>query len=460
MSATTSANPASIGANSVVNISDLIDSSPIGGFQIRVFVLCGLVALLDGADTQSIGVAAPFIAENLHIPITSFGPIFSAALFGAMLGALTFGPLADRFGRKVMLIIATLVFAIFTFATPFSDSVSTLLAFRFLAGIGLGGATPCFIALTSEYTPERSRAMVVTAQWAGFPLGGMLGGLLNSYVVAEFGWRALFYVGGVAPLVLSLLLAWLLPESLRFLLARRSGATAQIGHITAALSGKTLPAGVRITSTEERLTGLSVKHLFMENRALMTLLLWVPFLIGFGILAVVTLWTPALLRQHGISASSTAFVVAFNGLGAVFGQGFSGRLLERFGVVPVLAPAFIIGAACTAALGYATTSVAWSATFVGLVGLFLGVGTAGAIALAAMAYPTAIRSTGVGWAMGMGRFGQTLLPLASGIMLGWGWGTEGMLDAIGGLALIAALFIVLLHLRVQHVKLIAKAAVA
>jgi AAHS family 4-hydroxybenzoate transporter-like MFS transporter len=444
--------PGSTSVNPAVNITDLIDSNPIRGFQIGIFVLCALVALLDGVDTQSIGVAAPFIAENLGIPVTSFGPIFSSALLGAMLGALTFGPLADRFGRKVMLIIATLVFAIFTLATPFSDSVGTLMACRLLAGIGLGGATPCFIALTSEYTPVSKRAMVVTAQWAAFPLGGMLGGLLNSYVVATFGWRAIFYIGGIAPLVLSVLLAWLLPESLRFLLAKRSGATAQVGRITAALFGKALPAGVQITSSEEKLGGLSVKHLFMENRGLTTVLLWVPFFIGFGILAVVTLWTPALLRQHGISASSTAFVIAFNGLGAIFGQGFAGRLLSQFGPVRTLVPAFIAGAACTAALGYATTSVAGSATFVGLVGLFLGMGTGGAIALAAMAYPTAIRSTGVGWAMGMGRFGQTLYPLASGSMLGWGWGTDGMLNTIGGSGLIAALFVVLLHLRMQQIQ--------
>jgi MFS transporter, AAHS family, 4-hydroxybenzoate transporter len=442
----------SISGSSVINVTDLIDSSPIRGFQIGVFVLCALVALLDGMDTQSIGVAAPFIAENLGIPVTSFGPIFSSALLGAMLGALTFGPLADRFGRKVMLIIATLVFAVFTLATPFSDSVGALMACRLLAGIGLGGATPCFIALTSEYTPESKRAMVVTAQWAAFPLGGMLGGLLNSYVVATFGWRAIFYIGGIAPVVVSVLLAWLLPESLRFLLAKRSGATAQIGRITKALCGKALPAGVRITSSEEKLAGLSLKHLFMESRGLTTVLLWVPFFMGFGILAVVTLWTPALLRQHGISAASTAFVVAFNGLGAIFGQGFAGRLLGLFGPIRTLVPAFIAGAACTAALGYVTTSVAGAATFVGLVGLFLGMGTGGAIALAAMAYPTAIRSTGVGWAMGMGRFGQTLFPLASGSMLGWGWGTDGMLNVIGGTGVIAALFIVLLSMRMQQVS--------
>ncbi len=444
--------PASADAAAVVNVTDLIDQSRIGALQIGVFVLCALVALLDGVDTQSIGVAAPFIADNLGIKMTSFGPIFSAALFGAMLGALCFGPLADRFGRKLMLVIATIIFAIFTFATAHAGSVGVLMGCRFVAGVGLGGATPCFIALTSEYAPARARAMIITMQWAAFPLGGMLGGLLNSYVVAAFGWRALFHLGGIAPLLIAALLAWKLPESLRFLLTRRPDATARIARITRAFSGHALPAGGRITSSEEKITGLSVVHLFTERRALGTVLLWVPFLMGFGTLAVVTLWTPALLRQHGIAASSTAFVVAFNGLGAVFGQGSAGRLIERFGVVPILVPAFILSAVCTAALGYSTASVPWAATFVGLVGLFAGLGTAGAIALAAMAYPTAIRSTGVGWAMGMGRFGQTLFPLFSGIMLGAGWGPEAMLNVVGASGIIAALFIVLLRLRMRRMQ--------
>lgn len=450
--------PATTSAKAVVNVTDLIDSSRVGGFQIRVFVLCALVALLDGVDTQSIGVAAPFIAEALHLPMTALGSIFSAALFGAMVGAMSFGPMADRFGRKSMLVLATVVFAVFTFATALADSLGTLMAFRFLAGIGLGGATPCFLALSTEYTPKRMRAMVVTLQWAAFPLGGTLGGLLNSYVVGALGWHALFYIGGVAPLVLAGLLLWLLPESLRFLMARDSHESTRISAITTALSGRPLPAGTRITSSEEHIGGVSLKHLFTENRAIATLLLWMPFLMGFGILAVVTLWTPALLRQHGIPASATAIVVACNGLGAVFGQGFAGKLLDRFGVVPVMVPAFLLGAASTAALGYATTSVVGAGLFVGLVGLFLGLATAGAIALAAMAYPTAIRSTGIGWAMGMGRFGQTLYPLAAASLLGWG--AEGMLSVIGGTAVLAAVFVVLLQMRMTRMQMLTGAASA
>ncbi len=284
----------------VIDVVELINKSRLSGLQITTFVLCALVALLDGIDTQSIGVAAPYIAEHMRMSMSGFGPIFAATLFGAMLGALTFGPLADRFGRKTMLVLATVTFAIFTFLTALASSFGTLVACRFLTGIGLGGATPCFIALTSEYAPLRIRNLVVTAQWAAFPLGGLLGGLLNSYVIYALGWRALFYIGAVLPLGVAVLLAVKLPESFRFLLARRPGATRQIRRIGSALTGEAIDEGIRFVSREERLGGLSLKHLFMKGRAIPTVLLWVPFFMGFGVLSVVTLWTPALLRAHGI----------------------------------------------------------------------------------------------------------------------------------------------------------------
>jgi MFS family permease len=184
---------------SEVNVTQLIDDGPLSRFQIGVIVCCALVSALDGIDTQSIGVAAPFIADGLGIKIADFGPIFSAALLGATIGAATFGPLADRLGRKTLLMVAAVLFGVFTILTAFANSVPTLYAFRLLAGLGLGGATPCFIALTSEYTPARLRAALVTLMWSAFPLGAMLGGLLNSRLIEELGWRAIFYIGGVAP---------------------------------------------------------------------------------------------------------------------------------------------------------------------------------------------------------------------------------------------------------------------
>ena len=161
---------------------------------------------------QSIAVAAPIIADELKLARAAFGPIFSAGLLGAMIGALSFGPLGDRFGRKRALIAATVIFGVFTLATPMARSYEQLLAVRFAAGIGLGGATPCFIALASEFAPSRRRAMVASLIWAAFPLGGSVGGFANSFILTNFGWQTIFWIGGVLPIVVAAALIVWLPE--------------------------------------------------------------------------------------------------------------------------------------------------------------------------------------------------------------------------------------------------------
>jgi MFS transporter, AAHS family, 4-hydroxybenzoate transporter len=425
-----------------VNVTRLIDDGRVTPFQIATIIFCALVNLFDGIDTQSIGVAAPFIADALGIKIASFGPIFSSALVGATIGAASFGPLADRMGRKTLLIVATVLIGIFTLLTATAASVPMLMVFRLLAGLGLGGATPCFIALTSEYAPARLRAAIVTLMWSAFPFGGMVGGLLNSYLLTKIGWQAIFYIGGLVPLVIAALLFWYLPESIKFLLTRRND-TAAIRKIVARFRSPLVRADSHFVIDEKKLPGAPIRHLFSDGRALGTLLLWVPFFTGFCVLTVVTLWTPALLRLNGISPANTAFVVAFNGLGAFIGQSTAGRLMERFGILVVLFPAFLLGTAATVGLGYGASSVVGAATFIGLIGLFMGLGTAGAIALSALIYPTPIRSTGVGWGMAMGRFGQIVGPLIAGSLLGAGWKADKIMIVIACAGLIGAVFVVL-----------------
>jgi MFS transporter, AAHS family, 4-hydroxybenzoate transporter len=425
-----------------VNVTRLIDDGPLTRFQIGTIICCALVSMFDGMDTQSIGVAAPFIAETLGVKIANFGPIFSSALVGATIGAASFGPLADRLGRKTLLLIAIVLIAVFTMLTALANSVPVLMLCRLLAGLGLGGATPCFIALTSEYAPARRRAMLVTLMWSAFPLGGMMGGLLNSYLLVHVGWRAIFYVGGVAPLLLAAFLLVYLPESIKFLLVRRNDIAA-VRRIVARFHSPLVRNDSHFVIDEKRLPGASIRHLFTESRALGTLLLWVPFFMGFGILTVATLWTPALLRLNGIPAAQTAFVIAFNGLGGFLGQSTAGRLIERFGILRVLFPAFLLGTAATVGLGYGASSVALAATFIGLVGLFMGLGTGGAIALSATIYPTPIRSTGVGWGMAMGRFGQIVGPLIAGALLGAGWTADRIMIVIASGGVVAAVFVAL-----------------
>ncbi len=433
---------------SVINVTRLIDDRPMGALQVLVVVLCALINLLDGMDTQSIGVAAPFIAKGLGLQMAQFGPIFSAALFGATLGAIGFGAVADRVGRKPLLVLATCIIGVFTLATALAPTVGALVAFRFLAGIGLGGATPCFIALTSEYAPARNRASIVTLMWAGFPLGAMIGAFTNSLLITEFGWRAIFWLGGTLPLILAVVLAAKLPDSLKLLIVRPNGLAA--AHRILRRMGVPEPAeGATLVADDDRLPGLPIRQVFAQGRALGTVLLWVPFFMGFGVLTVGVLWTPSLLRMNGISPAATAFVVAFQGLGACIGQGSAGKLVERFGVVQILVPAFLLGGLATVGLGYGAASVALAASFIGLQGLFIGFATGGVIALAALIYPTAIRSSGVGLGMASGRLGQVAGPLIAGAMLGAGLDASQIMLWIGLAGVIGAVAVGLLQLWIR-----------
>lgn len=426
-----------------VNVTRMIDDGPITGYQIMAIVLCSAVAFLDGIDSQSIALAAPVILDNLKLARTALGPIFSAGLFGAMIGALTFGPFGDWFGRKRMLVLATAVFGLFTIATAYVTSLETLVAVRFLAGLGLGGAAPCFIALASEYAPRRRRAMVASLIWAAFPLGGALGGFLNGFLLQNYGWQNMFLVGGMVPvLVAAILLVWL-PESLRYLLAR-GAPSARIGEIARRIRPD-FPAGIRYLTNEKRAHGTPLTRLFTEGRALTTLLLWVPFFMAFGTLGIVVVWTPVLLHDNGILPAAAGTALGIHGLGALIGIASVGRLMERFGTLPVLLPALLLGAACTGALGYAATSVAWISAVLFFIGMFVGAGASGSIALATLTYPTAVRSSGIGWAMGMGRFGQVLAPLFTTAMTAMGWSGAQVFVMVGLAPVLAALAILALR---------------
>ena len=425
-----------------INITRHINESRPSHLLTVVLACCGVVTLLDGLDTWSIGVAAPFIADALAIKMPDFGAIFSAASLGAALGALSFGFLADRFGRKTPLIVATVFIGVFTMLTPFATSPTDLIVYRFLAGVGLGGATPCVITMTSEYAPARSRAAAVTLLWAAFPLGGVVGSLFNAFVLAEFGWRAIFYIGGILPFFAAVAVAVAMPESIKFLIARRNDQPA-VRRIFQRLSGGAAPADARFVLDEERLSNASMKHLFMDGRLMGTLLLWAIFFVGYSILTVIVLWTPALLRANGISPSAAALVVAINGLGGIVGNSVAGRLIQRFGVNSVMAPAFAIGAAATVGLGFGASSFQLAASFMALIGLFIGAATAGALALASIIYPTAIRSTGAGWGLAAGRFGQVASPLVAGGLLGAGFGISGIMVAFASSAVLAAVFVLL-----------------
>src|SRR3982751_5497891 len=223
---------------SPIDVAGYIDQQPVGGFQVKLLLTCAAVLFLDGFDTTAIGYVAPSLAREWSLSKGALGPVFSAGLFGLMIGALIFGPLADRVGRRKIIIFSTLAFGIGTLATAFIQDVNTLLAIRFLTGLGLGGEMPNAVAMISEFSPHRRRATMVMIMFCGFSVGAALGGLLAAALIPQFGWRSVFVVGGVAPLLLVPILALRLPESVRFL-ALTGRAPARVAELLGLIDSKT-----------------------------------------------------------------------------------------------------------------------------------------------------------------------------------------------------------------------------
>jgi MFS transporter, AAHS family, 4-hydroxybenzoate transporter len=434
-------------ASPTINVTDIIDRRPLAELQIRVVLLCALVIFLDGIDTIVIGLAAPSLAEAIGVSVRSFGPVFSISQAGILLGVLICGPLGDSFGRKKLVIGAALLFAIFTLLTAHATSFDALMVFRFLTGLGLGGAAPNAVALTSEFAPKRLRAAFVSLQWSALPLGGVAIGLMSSVLITRFGWQSLFYIGAIVPALLAVVLLFALPESVSFLLARgldRSGVRRIVHQIA-----PEIPAApdARYVVSEEKLPGAPVKHLFTEGRAAVTLLLWVPFFSSFMILIFVTSWIPTLLRAAGLSIAQAGFAIALHSFGSFVGSALVGRAMDRFGAYRVLIPAFVMASLATGLLGLFTASFTQAAVVITSSGFFAGASQTGVIALAAVVYPVVIRSTGVGWAMAIGRFGAVTGPFLGGIFLGWNWGVAQILAVIAAPTLAGAFCVFLIGWR-------------
>ncbi|HEX3844911.1 MAG TPA: MFS transporter [Steroidobacteraceae bacterium] len=409
----------------------------MGRFQIGVVVLCALAAVLDGYDLQVIGLAAPAIAHALRIPLAGMGSVFSAALAGLALGSFCLGTLSDRIGRKKVLIGATLCFGACTLGTALAGSFDTLLLTRLLTGFGLGGALPSLIALASEYTPHDRRAVVVALLWAGFPLGGMLGALLGSRLMPDPGWQWLFWIGGTAPLLIAALQTGLLPESVGYLVY--SGAPAErIAALLSRVCGEKISPQARFVLGEERAASGKTGQLFRQGRGPGTLLLWVSCFVAYMQLVTNSAWSPILLSHVGVSVPQSALAMAAFNLGALIGTSAAGWLLARLGSATLL-PLLLAGTVVAYGLvGYCAPGIGPIIVLESLVGLFLGAAIAALIALSALFYPAPIRSTGVGWAMGVGRIGSFLGPLIVGALLAGGWTVAAIFALLAAPALIAA----------------------
>jgi MFS transporter, AAHS family, 4-hydroxybenzoate transporter len=397
-----------------IDVGELIENSRLGWFHVAVLLNTCMVMFIEGYDMQVTSYAAPAIIKAWHLTNAYFGPVFGFGLFGYLLGGTTLGHLGDRFGRKNVIIGGSLLFGIFTFAAAYATSLTGLLVLRFLAGIGIGASIPAAIALTVEYAPGNLKARIISLLFLGYTLGGTLGGFVAARLIPAFGWPAVFKVGGIAPILLAILVAFTLPESVRFLALRR-GQPDQVRSILRRLTHD-LPLDERtdFVVTEERHQGLPVKHLFTNGRATITVLLWIAFassLLGHYFL---TSWLPTILA--GAAVPLTYAIIA----GALLqgGGGIGGLLicwLSDKKSMLFIAIAFCLASPLIILIPRVRGSSLLVLAF--LVGFFLVGGQIGLNSIAGTIYPTDIRATGAGWALGIGRIGSILGPVLGGVLI-------------------------------------------
>lgn len=435
-----------------VNINTVVDNAKFTPFHWGVLLWCLLIIIFDGYDLVIYGVALPLLMQEWSLGAVEAGLLASTALFGMMFGAMSFGTLSDKLGRKKTIMICVAIFSGFTFLGAFASNPIEFGILRFLAGLGIGGVMPNVVALMTEYAPKRIRSTLVAVMFSGYAIGGMTSALLGAWLVADYGWKIMFYLAGT-PLLLLPLLWKFLPESLMFL--TKKGETEQVRTFVQ----KIAPEQNIVPNTQfvlnEVMAGdeAPLRALFQQGRTFSTLMFWVAFFMCLLMVYALGSWLPKLMIQAGYSlGASMLFLFALN-IGGMVGAIGGGALSDRFHLKPVLTIMFTVGAIALILLGfnspqpvlYTLIAIAGAATIGSQILLYTFV---------AQFYPTTVRSTGMGWASGIGRIGAIVGPVLTGALLTLNLPHQMnfMMIAIPGLIAAVAIFMVNLKVSVDGAK--------
>jgi AAHS family benzoate transporter-like MFS transporter len=425
-----------------IDVHKLADEARFNRFHAGILAWCALIIICDGYDLAVAGIALPSIMKEMGVTAQSAGFMVSSALFGMMFGAIFLGTIADRIGRRMAIVICLALFSVFTAAAGMSGDPYVFSAMRFLAGLGIGGVMPNVVAHMTEYSPRKIRSTMVTLMFSGYAVGGMLAALLGKGMLEHYGWQSVFLAAGV-PVVLIPFILKTLPESMPFLISRDR--RTELQGILARMEPKyRAQAGDRYAlPSADRVQGAPIGKLFQDGRGFSTIMFWVAFFMCLFMVYALSSWLAKLMASAGYSlGSALTFVLVLN-FGAMLGAVGGGWLADRFHIKYVLVGMYTLAAVSITLLGYKVSTPV----------LFLLVGLAGAstigtqivtYAYAGQFYPMAVRSTGIGWASGVGRSGAILAPIVIGTLVGMSLPLQQNFVAIAIPAVIAAVAVALI----------------
>jgi len=401
------------------NPKALIDKNPMTGLQYSTIFICFLMNLLDGMDVSVISYTAPAIAKAWDISPQALGTVFSAGLFGMTVGALFLAPFADKIGRKSIILISGIIMGVCIYLTSYAASITELLIYRFVSGLGIGSMLASTASLASEYTPNKTRDFWVSFVISGYPIGAVIAGLVAAKVIPTEGWQQLFRIAGIASMFSVPLILFFLSESIDFYLRTQpQNALEKLNKILAKMNIQSLESLPIIDKIKSK---LPVGQLLKTDFKKPTLQLWAALFMAFAALFFLTSWIPKLTKDAGLSEKLAIYSLTVFNIGAFFGIITQGYFSSKYGLKKTLGLILALTGVLMASFGLFVGSDV-ILLVLALLGFGIQGGFVGLYALSARLYPTEFRTTGVGWAMGAGRLGGIVGPLIGGLLIGAGLG--------------------------------------
>lgn len=437
---------------SLAEVRNRVNSGFSSFRQSLIIILCFLLHVADGFDVLAISMAAPHIAADWQIEPQLLGVVLSAELVGMIIGSVVMAGFADSYGRRRVLIVSVALISVSMILTSYSSSVIHLLIFRVVTGFGIGGVIGSSAALAAEYSPQVRRNQVIIFVNSGFMVGSLMVGPIANYLITNTSWQAIFMTGGVAGLVLLVLLVLVVPESLEYLATQKVETDDQkndlknkINHILKTLSMAPIDNFVAYTTQNGNNEVTGLRGLLSDNFRILTVKLWALFFFCFWIIYMIVKWTPKLYVDMGFDITSAIYALTVGTLGGLFGNLCIGVLASRMKIEKLVATMMACGTLSLLAYGLMKPDhIAMLYTMMFIMYFFISGGYAGSYAIAANAYPTHLRASSLGYCIGIGRLGAVISPIVTGFLVGAGWNMFTLYLILAVPLSIAAVILVLL----------------